>query len=409
MEAYSEILKSRISDPSFDFRKESMVRFLKSPIRDYKESPTVKDYVEVTDNELVQMASGGYGKKIFPIPDEKSEIMVIGNEFTTDKTTFKDYEVEYLSAILEKSPEIRDKALSFFGNEREEHLINSSWQGGIFIRTKPDVSIAIDIRSIISASDSGAQKDFIWVGRNSKLTLSEERLSYGKGNGVQGRNIYFYLEEGANLDYHYLQDKDDGVFDITFIKAFGEANSLATIYHINHGSGKVLFQNESNQMGDQADYKVFGVSFSAGCQKIDIRDSSFQQGKSTNADIHVRGVVTGESSTIHRGNIDIEFESKKSTGFYDSRIVLLSKLGYANSKPALMIKNNDTRSKHGSAISSIDKEELTYIRSRGISEKEAKSMISAGFVGSMIEKANNQRFTDKVYRFAQELKIDGIE
>jgi Fe-S cluster assembly scaffold protein SufB len=74
-----------------------------------------------------------------------------------------------------------------------------------------------------------------------------------------------------------------------------------------------------------------------------------------------------------------------------------------------MIKNNDTRSKHGSAISSIDKEELTYIRSRGISEKEAKSMISAGFVGSMIEKANNQRFTDKVYQFAQELKIDGIE
>ena len=197
MEAYSEILKSRISDPSFDFRKESMVRFLKSPIRDYKESPTVKDYVEVTDNELVQMASGGYGKKIFPIPDEKRDIMVIGNEFITDKTTFKDYEVEYLSAILEKSPEIRDKALSFFGNEREEHLINSSWQGGIFIRTKPDVSIAMDIRSIISASDSGAQKDFIWVGRNSKLTLSEERLSYGKRQWSTGKKYLFLHGRGG--------------------------------------------------------------------------------------------------------------------------------------------------------------------------------------------------------------------
>ena len=60
MEAYSDILKSKISDPSFDYRKESMLRFLKSPVRDYKESPTVKDYVEVTDIELVKMATGNY-------------------------------------------------------------------------------------------------------------------------------------------------------------------------------------------------------------------------------------------------------------------------------------------------------------------------------------------------------------
>ncbi|MHB8361914.1 MAG: SufD family Fe-S cluster assembly protein, partial [Thermoplasmataceae archaeon] len=87
----------------------------------------------------------------------------------------------------------------------------------------------------------------------------------------------------------------------------------------------------------------------------------------------------------------------------------LSKDGYANSKPALMIKNNDTRSKHGSAISNIDREELTYIRSRGIPEKEAKKMISGGFVGSMIERANNPKFTDRVYRFADELTIDELE
>ena len=408
MEAYSDILKSKISDPSFDYRKESMVRFLKSPIRDYKESPTVKDYVEVTDIELVRMATGNYTTGKIDNSNSKADIIISGNVFTLKNGKSVQFELDHLSNALNKSPQVRNKVESFYGNEREEHLINSSWQDGLFIKTQSDISLNISIESTIKAAESGSQKDFIWVGKNSKLILSDIRTSDGSGNGVQGRNIYFYLEEGANLDYHYLQDKADGVFDITFIKTFGEKNSLGTIYHINHGSGKVLFQNESNQMGDQSDYKVFGVSFSAGKQKIDIRDSSFQVGKNTNADIHVRGVVTGESSTIHRGNIDIELESIKSTGFYDSRIVLLSKLGYANSKPALMIKNNDTRSKHGSAISSIDKEELTYIRSRGISEKEAKSMISAGFVGSMIERANNTKFTEMVDKFAHELIIDEI-
>ena len=406
MEAYSEILKSKISDPSFDYRKESMLRFLKSPVRDYKESPTVKDYVEVTDLELIRMATGNYSASRTDQQNSRADIIVSGNAFIMRKGKSAQFEIDHLSDALSNSSQIRNKVESFFGNEREEHLINSSWQGGLFIKTQSDISLSISIETSIRASESGSQKDFVWIGRNTKLVLSDIRTSEGSGNGVQGRNIYFYLEDGANLDYHYMQDKADGVFDITFIRTFGEKNTLGTIYHINHGAGKVLFQNESNQMGDQSDYKVFGVSFSSGKQKIDIRDSSFQVGKHTNADIHVRGVVTGESSTIHRGNIDIELESTKSTGFYDSRIVLLSKLGYANSKPALMIKNNDTRSKHGSAISSIDKEELTYIRSRGISEKDAKSMISAGFVGSMIERANNTKFTEMVDRFAHELIID---
>ena len=408
MEAYSDILKSKISDPSFDYRKESMLRFLKSPVRDYKESPTVKDYVEVTDIELVKMATGNYSTGKTDKSNSAADITVSGNHFTKRNGNSAHFDMDHLSNVLSRSPQIRNKIESFFGNEREEHLINSSWQDGLFIKTQQDISLSISIESTINAAESGSQKDFVWVGRNTKLILSDIRTSEGSGNGVQGRNIYFYLEEGATLDYHYLQDKADGVFDITYVKTFGEMNSLGTIYHINHGSGKVLFQNESNQMGDQSDYKVFGVSFSSGKQKIDIRDSSFQVGKNTNADIHVRGVVTGDSSTIHRGNIDIELESTKSTGFYDSRIVLLSKLGYANSKPALMIKNNDTRSKHGSAISSIDKEELTYIRSRGISEKDAKSMISAGFVGSMIERANNAKFTEMVDKFAHELIIDEI-
>ncbi|EQD81157.1 FeS assembly protein SufD [mine drainage metagenome] len=371
MEAYSDILKSKIREPSFEFRKNSMIDFLKVPVRDYKESPTVKDYVEISDHELIKMATGGYRESSFDVPQGEEDIILKGNEYFVLKKNPL-YEVDYLSSVFDKSPEIMNKITEFIGTEREEHLINSSWQGGIFIKTREDISLNIDIKSVLKAGESGAQKDFIWIGRNSKLVLSEERLSHGDGKGIQGRTIYFYLEEGANLDYHYLQDKNREVFDITFIKSFGEKNTLSTIYHVNHGGGKVLFQNDSNQMGNQADYRVYGVSFSAGKQKIDIRDSSFQQGVSSNADIHVRGIVTGESSTIHRGNIDIELLSTKSTGFYDSRIILLSKDGYANSKPALMIKNNDTRSKHGSAISNIDREELTYIRSRGIPEKEAK-------------------------------------
>ena len=46
MESYPETLKTRLHDEAYEYRRDAFLAFLKSPVRDYKESPTVKDYVE---------------------------------------------------------------------------------------------------------------------------------------------------------------------------------------------------------------------------------------------------------------------------------------------------------------------------------------------------------------------------
>ncbi|MCL5437736.1 MAG: SufD family Fe-S cluster assembly protein, partial [Candidatus Thermoplasmatota archaeon] len=80
-----------------------------------------------------------------------------------------------------------------------------------------------------------------------------------------------------------------------------------------------------------------------------------------------------------------------------------SKDGYANSKPGLIIRNSNTRSKHGSAISSIDEEQVLYLQSRGIGKKLARSMITEGFLGFSVEKSGNEFLMGKVHEFAQAL------
>ena len=136
---------------------------------------------------------------------------------------------------------------------------------------------------------------------------------------------------------------------------------------------------------------------------MDIRDSSFQVGTACNADIQVRGAVSGQSSTIHRGNVDIEADSVKSTGFYDSRILLLSREGHANSKPGLLIKNSDTKSKHGSAISDVDEEQIFYLRTRGIDSNMARAIVMEGFLGSPVEKSSDKELIRKVQEYSREL------
>lgn len=409
MEEYPETLKTRFNDEQYEYRVQAFKEYLKLPPRMHKESPTVKDYVEIKDEELERML---FGEITLPEKHEtikfppNTDILMDNNTLHVNSDLEKKGVIvtDMKTAIREHADLMEKYAPEAFGDERTELLINSSWQNGIFMYIPSKVESA-DIKSeiVFDATASFAFKTFVIIGDNVHLNLTETYSSTGKGNAVHGKNIYFALGKYSKLQYNYLQDNVNTVTDLTHVKTFEDEYAEAEIYHINHGSSKVLFENSSRQDGKGSSYRVFGVSFTGKDQKMDIRDNSFQVGTETNADIQVRGVVTGRSSTMHRGNIDIEEVSRKSEGFYDSKILLLSKEGFANTKPGLMIKNNDTRSKHGSSISNVDEEQIMYLRARGISEGEAKRIVTEGFVASLIEKARNDLFTERIHEFAESL------
>ncbi len=411
MENYPETLKTILNDEAYGYRRDAFLAFLKSPVRDYKESPTVKDYVEISDKDLEKMIYGEISDTSADIIfDQDADIKIINDEVTaSDQLLQKGVIVcDMITAISRHKLLFEKYIFPRHGTERIEHLINSSWRNGLFIYIPENSRLKIKIHNLSDAASSFAYKSAIICGKDSQVELTDIYGSTGSGNGIQGKNVYFFLDEYSKVKYHYLQDKMDTVTDITFVRQYQDRFSEFSFFHINHGSSRVLFSNESRQFGASSDFRVYGVNFSTNSQKMDIRDSSFQEGVGSSADIQVRGVVTGSSSTIHRGNIDLEEIAIKSSGFYDSKILLLSREGYANSKPGLMIKNNDTRSKHGSSISNVDEEQIFYLRSRGIDLNTATGLVTAGFVGSIIEKANNQEFTRKVYEYAEGLGINAF-
>lgn len=406
MESYPETLKTRLNDEAYEYRRDAFLAFLKSPVRNYKESPTVKDYVEITDDELQEMLYGEMKEsKESPVFSETANLKVFNEEVTVSDELLKEgVVVTTMEDALKTQPELVKKyVFPRLGKERIEFLINSAWRNGLFIYVPDSSKVSIRAHTINNSSASFASKTVIIYGKESKVRYTDTYSTIGQGTGIHGKNIYFFGGESSKFDYLYLQDKSEGVRDITFVKQYLEKFAEFQFFHINHGSSKTLFVDESQQTGNGSSFRVYGVNFSTGNQKMDIRDSSFQEGEESNADIQVRGVVTGSSSTIHRGNIDLEEKAIKATGFYDSKILLLSKDGFANSKPGLEIKNANTRSKHGSSISNVDEEQIFYLRSRGIDDQVARGMVTAGFVGSIIEKANDEEFTRKVYQYAESL------
>ena len=59
---------------------------------------------------------------------------------------------------------------------------------------------------------------------------------------------------------------------------------------------------------------------------------------------------------------------------------------FVDSRLYLEILANDVRCTHGSTTGQLDKEQLYFAKTRGLSEKEAQKMLLEGFIGDIFNK-----------------------
>ena len=101
----------------------------------------------------------------------------------------------------------------------------------------------------------------------------------------------------------------------------------------------------------------------------------------TNGRVEVRGVVANGARVNLTGLIKIAPGAVKTDSFLDLKLLMLDNKSYAMAEPELEILNNEVKASHKASVGRIDKEQLYYLASRGISEKEAVGLIVSGFLG----------------------------
>ncbi|MCY0851416.1 MAG: Fe-S cluster assembly protein SufD [Thermoplasma acidophilum] len=398
IEQIRDMINDRGYDRLHEYRQENFIQFMKTPPQTWKESPTRMKYVEFTDEFVEKMVLGKQeeGDGDYRRSDEDVAI-VNGRVHVYDS---KGLIVSSIRDAEERHPSILyDFAGKEYVYDRYEFLINAGFHDGLFLYVPKGVSASINIEDYASSTSSFAAKNMIIVDEGSKINVFRRISGSGTGNGYQGDNTYIFLGKNASIEYNQVQDRPKTVEGLQFIRTFMDDYSSARIYHAENGYDRSIIVTESYQYGNGTNYQVRGVSFTRSLQQMDLRDNTIQIGTHTVADIYIRGIVRDRSLTMQRGNIDIREQARHAEGYYDTRILLLSKDAFANTKPALLINNNDVRSKHASAISNIDDMSLFYLRSRGIDEDTAKNMIVEGLTEHVVE-GSDERLKEAVVRFS---------
>jgi Fe-S cluster assembly protein SufD len=143
---------------------------------------------------------------------------------------------------------------------------------------------------------------------------------------------------------------------------------------------------ETRLGGPGADARVTGAYASHARQHIDFDTTQEHAAPNTTSDLAFRGVLQGRSTAVWRGNIIVDPGAQKTDAFQESRNLLVSKRAHADAIPGLEIQANDVRCTHAASIGQLDADQIFYLRSRGLPEDVAKSLVIEGFLSALTER-----------------------
>jgi Fe-S cluster assembly protein SufD len=264
------------------------------------------------------------------------------------------------------------------------------WKHGLLVEVPKGLELEQPLYVRIANSiDDGSLfwRLLVVAGEQSRFTLIEESVSGGSDLAAYSNAaVELFVEQGAKLEYVSLQNLSRETWHFASHHARVERDAELDWVAGGFGSkkGKVRIQNDL--AGPGATSRVTGAYFSDGTQHLDYDTFQEHMAPSTTSDFAFKGALRDDSTCVWRGMIRVERDAQKTNAYQENRNLLLSEKAHADAIPGLEILANDVRCTHAATIGQVDREELFYLMSRGLSKAEAERLIVRGFFSEILDR-----------------------
>ncbi len=267
---------------------------------------------------------------------------------------------------------------------------HASYRSGSFVFVPRGVVVEDPIPLLTVQPEPGTllhQRTLIVLEEGAEAEVWEQYLSAaGDADGVLNVVTELVVSDNARLRYVCGQDLAETSWIFGAQRAEVARDARLDWVALGFGSARGRVRMETRLGGEGADARVTGAYASHARQHIDFDTTQEHAAPNTTSDLAFRGVLTGRSSAVWKGNIIVDPGAQKTDAFQESRNLLLSKRAHADAIPGLEIQANDVRCTHAAAVAQVDPEQLFYLRSRGLREDVAKRLVIEGFLAALVER-----------------------
>jgi Fe-S cluster assembly protein SufD len=199
-------------------------------------------------------------------------------------------------------------------------------------------------------------------------------------------NVEILVGEGAKLTVVSLQDWEPTSIHLGQHEALVGKDATYRHIAVSLGGDIVRIQNNASYASTGGDIELLGVYFADAGQHLEHRlfvDHNRPKGTSH---VDYRGALQGQGATsIWVGDVLIRPEAEGIETYESNKNLVLTDGCRAEAVPNLEIETGEILGAgHSASTGRFDDEQLFYLRSRGISEDEARRMVVRGFFAAIL-------------------------
>ncbi|HEX8411196.1 MAG TPA: Fe-S cluster assembly protein SufD [Thermoanaerobaculia bacterium] len=239
-------------------------------------------------------------------------------------------------------------------------------------------------------------RNTIVVGNNAQVTIVETYV--GSGSYFTNAVTEIVAGEGAVVDHYRLECESLDAYHVSSV--FIQQERAANVTSRNIAIGGAIARTETHVAlaGEGASVTLDGLFTGSGRQHLDSRTVIDHVKPHCESLELYKGVLDQQARGIFDGRIIVRPDAQKTVSRQYNRNLLLSETAIVDSKPTLEIHNDDVKCNHGSTIGQIEQEPLFYLRSRGIGEEEARSLLVYAFASEIVDRMKIEPVREQIRR-----------
>ncbi len=268
-------------------------------------------------------------------------------------------------------------------------LNSAVWSGGSFVYIPPGVKVTQPLQAYfrLNAANIGQfERTLIIVDEGAEAHYVEGCTApMYSTDSLHTGVIEIIVKRGARFRYTTIQNWSTNVYNLVTQRALVYEGATMEWVDANIGSKVTMKYPSCYLLEPGAHCEILSMAFAKSGQTLDNGGKAIHLAPNTSSKIISKSISKGTGRASYRGLIKV---ARGATGVRSNVVcdaLLIDEHSRSDTYPYMEIEEADVSIGHEASVSKVGEEQLFYLRSRGLSEEEATTMIVAGFIEPLVK------------------------
>jgi Fe-S cluster assembly protein SufD len=349
-----------------------------------------KDYAFNPENFSTGITATDIDAYRLPGHAEANEIVFVNGLYAPQLSTIRSSSLSILSLDDATRGEYKELVLQHLGQSSKYindglNALNTAFAAvGIFLHVKRGRIVEhpiyiYNINDARSANILAQPRSLIYIGQNAQAIITETYATIGSQESFTNEVTEIIVEQDAIVEYYKIQNDAPHTSQVTTTHIRQVGKSLVNTVTVSL-DGAIVRNNLNIAMeASHSESHFYGLYFLKGNTLVDNHTVVDNVKPNCESNELYKGVIDDNATAVFNGKIFVQKDAQKTNAFQSNKNILLSDNATVNTKPQLEIFADDVKCSHGCTIGQFDEDAFFYLRSRGISEMAAKSLLVRAF------------------------------